>query len=538
MKNFLRRFWVAAFSCACVQIASLPDAVSASASGAPADLLPGAAPVQSCEALRELALPHTAIEQAAVVPGTAGAPSWCRITAIVSYPATGDRFTVWIGLPVAHWNGRFQGLGGGGYLAGSPDSLAPQVAKGYAAAATDAGLQRAAEKAKPAAMDGSFALDADGRLNWNLIRDFAHRGIHEMTVTGKALTQAFYGRAAPRAYFYGCSTGGRQGQMEAQHYPNDYDGIMSGAPAVNWTKLHMAQMWGELAMLETQNVVASCKLAAATQAAVTACDALDGVKDGIISAPRQCRYDPKSLVGTSAGDCGMITAADAEIIRTIWAGPHRQDGSFLWYGPQRGADLSALNGSDPTAHEGAPFPVTLDWWKYFIRQNPNWDWHTLTRDTYEQLWDQSLEEYTVIASDNPDLSAFRRHGGKTILWHGEADQLIYSQGTIDYFQHLQQRAGGAKAADGFVRLFMAPGVGHCAGGIGPQPTGQLEALVRWVEQGVAPASILAVSTDKQGAVTRSRPLCPYPSVAVYQGAGSTDEAKNFKCAAAPAAGAT
>jgi hypothetical protein len=173
----------------------------------------------------------------------------------------------------------------------------------------------------------------------------------------------------------------------------------------------------------------------------------------------------------------------------------------------------------------------LSWWRYFLKQNPAWDWRTLDPDTYSHAWTHSVEEYTLIATDDADLSAFRKHGGKTILWHGEADQLIFPQGTIDYFERVQQRAGGAAAAGGFVRLFMAPGVAHCAGGAGPQPTGQLEALVKWVEQGSAPSMLLAESRDKQGQLLRSRPLCPFPSVAVYTGQGSGDDARNFKCAA-------
>jgi feruloyl esterase len=494
----------------------------------PAALIPGAMPTQPCASLGSLALPNTHIDEAIVVPATEGQPSWCRVTATVAYPGTGDRFTVWVGLPIDHWNGRFEGLGGGGYMAGDPSALASQVAKGYAAAATDAGIQRiGGPGARPAAVDGSFALDATGHLNWPLIRDFAHRGIHEMTVTGKAITQSFYGRAAPRAYFSGCSTGGRQGQMEAQRYPADYDGILSGAPAVNWTRLHMAQLWGELVMVQAHDVVAPCKLAFATSAAIAACDAADGVKDGIIDSPEGCTYDPKPLIGMSAGSCGVITATDAEVIRRIWEGPRRQDGTFLWYGSPRGADLSALNGSSDGV--AMPFPVTLEWWRRFLKQDPNWDWHQLTADTYEQMWDQSVEEFTVIATDDADLAAFRKHGGKTILWHGQADQLIYPQGTLDYFQGLQQSAGGARAAAGFVRLFMAPGVGHCAGGPGPQPTGQLEALVAWVEKGIAPDSLLALSHDPQGQITRSRPLCAFPRRALYSGSGSTDEAKNFHC---------
>ncbi len=520
----------AAWGCLLVQVVA--GAAAAVPPGDAAPLLRGAAPVRSCESLAQIDLPNTRVQEAVTVPAAGGVPAWCRVTALVSESGDSDTMTVWIALPLQNWNGRFQGTGGGGFMVGGPASLTPQVAKGYAAAATDGGLVRdEGDKSKPpAAIDGSFALTAEGRLNWGLIRDTAYRGIHEMTVTGKAVTLAFYGQAAPRAYFNGCSTGGRQGQMEAQRYPDDYDGILSGAPAVNWTKLHVAQMWGPLTMLETKHVVAPCKLAAATAAAVSACDADDGVNDGIIGNPRQCRYDPRALIGTQSGSCGEFTADDAEVIRKIWEGPRAMDGSFLWYGLQRGADLSALNGSDSTG-AATPFPVSLSWWRFFLKQDPAWDWHTLTRSGYELAWMQSVEEYPLIATDNVDLSAFRQHGGKTILWHGEADQLIYPQGTIDYFERVQRHEGGAAAAGNFIRLFMAPGVAHCAGGTGPQPTGQLEALVKWVEQGVAPAALTAESRDKQGQLIRSRPLCPFPSVAIYKGSGSTDDARNFTCAA-------
>jgi hypothetical protein len=516
---------VAASACLLVQAA-------AAAGDVPSRSLPGVSPVRSCESLRDLSLPHTTVREAILVGGDSDQSTWCRILAVVSYPS-GDNFTVWIGLPLDNWNGRFQGQGGGGFLAGSVSSLAAQVAKGYAVAATDAGIQRRpAPDGKPSTADGSFALNADGRLNWDLIRDFAHRGMHEMTIAGKAATQAFYGRSAARAYFNGCSTGGRQGQMEAQRYPDDYDGILSGAPAVNWTKLHVAQLWGHLQMLEAKHVVAPCKLTAATAAAVAACDAADGVKDGIIGLPRQCAYDPKTLVGASVNECGVFSADDARIVSRIWEGPRTEGGSFLWYGLQRGADLAPLNDSDASGN-GVPFAVTLDWWRYFLREDPHWDWHSLSGASYEQTWNQSVEQYPIIATDNADLSAFRKRGGKTILWHGEADQLIYPQGTIDYFERIQRLAGGAKSTDGFMRLFMAPGVAHCAGGAGPQPVGQLEALVRWVEQGTAPAWLLAESRDKQGKLLRSRPLCAYPNIARYLGHGSTDEAENFVCTAPP-----
>jgi feruloyl esterase len=510
-------------------------AQGASVLAPPAALVAGAGPARSCASLQTLNLAHTTIDAAAQVPGVAGAADWCRVTATVSYPATGERFTVWIGLPLQQWNGRFEGIGGGGFQVGSADPLAGNVAMGFAAASTDGGIQRPADSRKPAALDGSFALDGAGRLNWNLVRDFAYRGIHEMTVTGKAVTAAFYGQAAPRSYFYGCSTGGRQGQMEAQRFPEDYDGIVSGAPVVNWPKVHVAQMWGPEVMLEAHHVVAPCKLAAATAAAIAACDALDGVRDGVIGLPRQCHFDPKALIGTTAGECGAFTAADADVIRRIWQGPRRSDGSFLWYGLEPGAPLAALNGgTDPSGQPGAPFPITTDWFRYFLTQNPGWDWKGLTPESYEAFWDQSVQEYgAVIGTDDPDLSAFRRHGGKALLWHGEADQLVFPEGTIDYFQRVQQHAGGAAAAAQFIRLFMAPGVGHCGGGDGPQPEGQLDSLIRWVETGTPPEQLRAVSRNKAGESTRSRPLCPFPAVARYGGHGSTDDAASFTCGEAP-----
>jgi hypothetical protein len=278
--------------------------------------------------------------------------------------------------------------------------------------------------------------------------------------------------------------------------------------------------------------VPQCKFAAAQAAAVAACDAADGVTDGVIENPRSCTYDPKQLVGTSAANCGDFTELDAEVIRKIWQGPRRQDGSFLWYGLQRGGDFSGLTSTGGTPLAGRPNPITMEWWRYFLNQNPQWDWTVLTPALYEQYWDQSVEEFSaVLATDNPDLAAFRDRGGKIVLWHGWSDQLIYPEGTIDYYQRVQRQMGGAENTSKFARLFLAPGVGHCAGGPGPQPDGQFDAVVRWVEQGQAPEVLRAVRRDAAGSVVRSRPLCQFPMVARYKGTGSTDDAANFTCAA-------
>jgi Tannase and feruloyl esterase len=472
-------------------------------------------PVRSCDSLASLVLPNTTIEGAVVQPAANGRPEFCRVTAVLTHPPAGDKIHVWIGLPMSGWNGRFQGVGGGGFSGGSPNGIAAPVAQGYAAGSTDTGHEGGS---------GSFALDANGRLNWLLIRDNAYLGIHEMTLTGKALVQAFYGQSAHHAYFNGCSTGGRQGLSEAQRYPADYNGILAGAPAINWTRLHVEQMWGNVVMQQVQDQVPACKFAAAQAAAVAACDAADGVKDGVIENPRACTYDPKSLIGTSAPNCGDFTAADAEVIRSIWQGPRRQDGSFLWYGLQRGGDFSGLSAA------GRPNPITLEWWRNFLTQNPQWDWTVLTPALYEQYWDQSVEEFSaVLATDNPDLAAFRDRGGKLVLWHGWSDQLIYPEGTIDYYQRVQKQMGGPDSTSKFARLFLAPGVGHCAGGPGPQPAGALDAVVQWVEHSQAPETLKAERRDPAGNIVRSRPLCQFPLVARYKGSGSTDDAANFAC---------
>jgi len=475
-------------------------------------------PVRSCESLAMVALPNTTIESAAV---DANDPGVCRVIAVTTHPPAGDKVRIWVAIPTTNWNGRFMGTGGGGFLGGSAMGVNQPVAQGFAAGATDTGHDGGS---------GSFALDPNGRLNWQRIRDNAHVGIHEMTVTGKALTQAMYGVAPRYSYFNGCSTGGRQGLMEAQRYPQDYNGIAAGAPAINWNRLHPQQLWGPVIMNASANAVANCKLAAATAAAIAACDSIDGVKDGVLEDPKRCTYDPKALVGTSAGDCGSFTEADATIIRKLWEGPRREDGSFLWYGLPRGADLTALWSSRGTPLKAQPFAITMDWFRYFLAEDPQLDASTISPAAYERFWDQSVEQFgSVIGTDNPDLTAFRDGGGKAIVWHGFADQLISAEGSIDYYTRVQQQMGGPKKTADFVRLFMAPGVGHCAGGVGPAPTGQLEALLAWVEEGKAPDALTAMRRDQSGAVTRSRPLCAYPLVAKYKGSGSTDEAANFIC---------
>jgi pimeloyl-ACP methyl ester carboxylesterase len=481
-------------------------------------LYPGIMPACACESLTNLSLPNTTIESAVVDVSN----RMCRVTAIVTHPPTKDRVTVWIGLPLTNWNGRFEGTGGGGFLGGHPNSLRGPVRQGFSAGATDTGHEGGS---------GKFALDSNGRQDWPAIIDNAYLGIHEMTVVGKALTAAFYGRAPRYSYFVGGSTGGRQGLMEAQRFPDDYDGIVSACPAINWHRFVSASLWPQVVMLEMKNFVSKAKLDAATAAAIAACDTNDDVKDGVIDDPFHCAYDPKALVGTKVGD-DTFTEADAVVIRKIWEGPRTQEGRFMWYGLERGADMFPYAGTSASGTgglNGKPFSIALEYWLYYLAQGAKWDWSTLTYAGFEQFWTKSVEQYgAVIGTDDPDLTRFRDRGSKVIIYHGLADELIPAAGSIDYYKRVQQRVGGAKATAKFARLFLVPGVNHGFNGPGARPAGVNEAIIRWVEEGKAPDKLIAEKRDASGKVIRTRPLFPYPQAAKYKGSGSTDEEKNFR----------
>jgi feruloyl esterase len=436
------------------------------------------------------------------------------VTATVTHPPTGDRVRVFIALPTKGWNGRFRGTGGGAFTGGSEGSLRGPLALGFAVGATDTGHEGGS---------ASFALDEKGRLNWQAIVDNAYLGIHEMTVLGKALTKAFYGKAPRYSYFLGNSTGGRQGLVEAERYPEDYDGIVSGCPAINWDRFVPGLLWAQVVMASANNPVSQAKFEAATAAAVAACDELDGLKDGIIGEPWRCNYDPRALIGTRIGD-SEFTAADAEVVRKIWEGPRGQDRTFFWYGPARGSRLG-----------GGPHGVGLGWFRYFLLQDPEWDWKTLTRAGFEIRFRQSVEQYgAIFGNDNPDLGRFRDRSGKVIIFHGMADSTIPVFGTIDYYQRVQQRMGGEEKTAQFARLFLAPGVEHNLQRPGPAPTGHDAAILAWVEEGKAPEVLMAERRDSAGKVLGRRPLFPYPNVARYKGSGSPDDPENFVSVRSPA----
>lgn len=421
---------------------------------------------------------------------------------------------IWIGLPMGGaWNGRLQSVGGGGYagIATTPEAA---LAAGDVGVTTDTGHS---------GRSGSFGMLEPGEPNTSLQIDFAYRSEHLMAVIGRELTQAFYGRAPAFTYWNGCSTGGRQGLMMAQRFPDDYNGIIAGAPAIHWDRFQAAMLWPQVVMrIEVGSPISSEKLTRATNAAIAACDAKDGVVDRVIDDPRTCHFDARELV-CKAGDQpdGCLTEREAVAINRIWEGPI-VDGKRLWYAPERGAALNGIAGA-------SPFPLSMDQPRYWVYFDPAWNWQTLDYGNYAAFFDRTVTQVgPLMATDNPDLSRFRDRGGKLILWHGWADQLIMPQGTIDYYERVEEALGGAEAARRTARLFMAPGVAHCGGGEGPAPQDLVGAIVKWVEHGEAPDAITAARKLPDG-TTRTRPLCLYPQHAIWKGTGSTDDAANFVC---------
>jgi hypothetical protein len=390
---------------------------------------------------------------------------------------------------------------------------------GYASASTDTGHSGSAQPG------GSFALNADGTLNTQLIEDFAFRSLQEMTTQSQDLIRSFYGERPKYSYWNGCSTGGRQGLIQAQRLPGSYDGILAGAPAINWDRFIPSELWPQIAMKQEAGApVAACKLTTVTNAAIAACDSFDGVVDGVLEDPRQCHFDPIALQCSAgaAADCNCLTPKEVSAVRKIWDGPKSVDGGRLWYGLTRGSQLGALSGTNP-------FPISADHIRYWIERDKTFDWKKMDYASFEAEFQKSRTAFNrVIGSDDPDLRQFRRDGGKVLIWHGLSDQLIFPEGTIDYYERVVDKSGGLKETQNFARLFLAPGVGHCGGGTGPSTFDAFGELVKWVESGQAPEKIIA-SRLQNNQVVRSRPLCAYPKVATYSGSGSTDEAKNFTC---------
>lgn len=501
----------------------------------------------SCDSLSALKLPDTTITSAQQVaagqfipPGASAPPAsvknlpaFCRVQATIK-PAKDSDIKIEVWLPVSGWNGKYRGQGNGGF-AGFIDypGLATAVSAGYAAASTDTG-----HTGTP--VDATWALGHPDK-----IVDFGWRAIHEMTVKAKALIQAFYGDAPKHSYFLGCSNGGRQGLMEAQRFPEDYDGILAGAPANYWTEVFATFVYDIQATQATPaSYIGVDKIPAIAKAVNAACDAADGVQDGVLNFPPVCHFDPAVLQCKEADSPDCLTAPQVAALKKIYAGPHRANGQQMSVGFLPGGE----DGQGGWATWIAMGPGK-DWQSLFangfftnmISSKEALDLKTINIETAVNL--ANSQQGQTFNAVNPNLKPFAAHGGKLIVYHGWSDAALPPQDAIHYWAEVGQAVGELETAD-FMRLFMVPGMQHCAGGPGANSFGQFgplgdpqhdvrAALEQWVEKGLAPDRIIATKfvsdADHSQGIKMTRPLCPYSQVAKYVGKGDTNDAANFYC---------
>lgn len=480
----------------------------------------------SCESLASLALPNAKITLAQAVPAgdfslKAGGPvaedakftnlpAFCRIAATLT-PSSDSDINVEVWLPASGWNGKYQAVGNGGWAGSiSYPAMAEALKRGYAASSTDTGH---------IGSNGRFALGHPEKLI-----DYGYRSEHEMTVHSKTIINAFYGNSPKLSYWTGCSSGGKQALMEAQRYPNDYDGIVAGDPTNNWTGRAVGSIWVAQAMhTDEASYIPPTKYAMVHDAVLAACDALDGVKDRVLDDPRVCKFDPKELECKGDDGPGCLTPKQVEAARKIYTAPTNPRTKEVIVAPlERGSELGWMNFGGPK-----PFGSGEDHFKYVVFQNPNWDFKTLNFDA-DVIKTRAIDKGTIDAM-NPDLKAFQAHGGKMLQYHGWADQQMPPGNSVAYYGSVLEAMGGLAKVKDFYRLYMVPGMGHCRGGDGTDTFDMLTALEQWVENGKAPDQI-AASRTRNGKVDRTRPLCPYPQIAKYKGSGSIDDAANFACA--------
>lgn len=447
-------------------------------------------------------------------PAAAGLPGprstkvpFCRVALTVGKE---NRIEVW--LP-RNWNGAFQGVGNGGLTGGiNYPAMVPALESGFATASTDTG------HTTDDFFDTSWITGYPDR-----VIEFGHRAHHEMAVVAKQVVAKFYEKPARKAYYSGCSSGGWQGLTEAQKYPEDYDGIVAGAPAINFVRLQSRPIMEQQLDAKEPGAYVTAELGKLlVDAAVAKCDAIDGIKDGVIDDPRACNFDPAELQCKSGQIKDCLKPGEVKRAKWLYGQLKTPKGLKLYPGPALGAPpTTAVPGIDP--RHPADMAIVL----MMQETPPSISYKNFDPDTHIPMLEQRFG--ADLDAMNPDLSAFKARGGKLILYHGWADQLLSPYNTLDYYASVQQKMGGDQ--QDFMRLFMVPGMWHCAGGPGPDKFNAVDALTKWVEHGVAPAQMVAAHTGPGGKVDRTRPLCVYPQVAKYKGSGSTDDAANFSCVA-------
>lgn len=510
----------------------------------------GARVTTSCETLKAVALRNTTITAAGVVEAGAFAgasargydyktlPAFCRVQGVIA-PSSDSHIEFEVWMPAAGWNGKYQGVGNGGFAGEITYSqMATVLSAGYTTASTDTGH-------KANGTDAQWALGHPEK-----ILDYGYRGIHETADKAKAVIRGFYAAPAKYAYFTSCSNGGRQALMEAQRFPADYDGIIAGAPAANFT--HTAALFGSdlLAIGDRSTFVPPAKFAAIEAAVVAACDARDGVKDGIVAEPTTCAFDPAGLLCREAESDSCLTSPQIATLKKLYSGLSTAKGQQIFPGFVPGGESGPggwglwLSGITPDA--SLEYAFATQFFKNMVHKDPAWDYHSFNIERDLKAADDAVGA-TLNAID-PNLGAFHKRGGKLILFHGWSDAALPPTATIDYYRNVAATVGQRKA-DSFVRTYMVPGMQHCGGGPGadsfgvlpgmppvePDPARNMSAaMVRWVEEGIAPSAIVATKYKDRtpaGGVAFTRPLCPYPQVARYKGTGSVDDAANFVCSA-------
>ena len=435
-------------------------------------------------------------------------------------------------LPLENWNGRFAGVGNGGWAGMiSYPALVQQLKRGNASGSTDTG-----HPAAPGVDMAKFALGHPEKLV-----DFASRSEHEMTVTAKALTRAFYGKAPEHSYWIGCSTGGKQGLTEAQRFPDDYDGILAGAPANNWTRLMIGDFDATLAAAkDSAGALGPRELELLNREVLAACDKLDGVADGVLDDPRRCTFDVATLqcsANAAPGAPGTcFTSGQVELARRVYRGA---------VDPNTGASLypGLAFGSEPgwraMLNPANPFAIPVSFYRWLVFADSQWNWKTFDLShpsDYRAFQDAETKLAPVLSAIDPDLRTFRTRGSKLLQFHGWMDQLISPLNSINYYESVMaffgrgrnDRAETLRDVQGFYRLYMVPGMAHCGGGPGATAFDLQTPLEQWVEHDAAPDAVTATHSTN-GAVDRSRPLCPYPKVAVYKGSGDANDASSFAC---------
>ena len=434
-------------------------------------------------------------------------PAFCRVVARLK-PTPDSDIGAEIWMPVSGWNGKFLAMGSGGWGGSiAYDAMADALLRGYATAATDDGHSDSG---------AGFVVGHPEKFI-----DFAYRAEHEMTVEAKTLIKAFYGRDARYSYWDGCSGGGREGLLQAYRYPDEFDGVIAGDPA-NVRRNGWALWLASKTLKDPASYIPPAKYPMIHRAVLDACDANDGLKDGLIEDPQTCHFDFKVLTCKTAEDSpDCLTPRQVQTAQTIVSPATTATGRIVFPRLEPGTELRWAR----LAGGPKPADLFLDQFRYVVYHDPEWDWRSidLERDTEKaNAANKDIDEL------DPHLAAFRKRGGKLLIYHGWADQQVAPGSSVEFYKSVLALSGDPLRASDWIRLFMAPGMAHCSGGEGPDTFDAINVMERWVEQGKAPSQIVAAH-QTAGKVDRTRPLCPYPQVARYRGDGSIDDAKNFTC---------